>query len=215
MFRNKRGQFYIIFAVLVIIIITGLVTTANYANKVKKPVKFYDLSEDFESETTKIIDYGVFSSMGETEIENQITLFADEYLTYAQKKDPNLQLLYIYGDKDGVLVDNYALEDMEIITHSGEEVNGSAGSEGVLSKITIHYGEKEFTKEIGEKMRHFTEVKRDIGGPGSWIQVNLTGIIHTFDLSENENFYYVAVTAGEEKEIHVAKTPEELSELLQ
>ena len=34
------------------------------------------------------------------------------------------------------------------------------------------------------------------------------------DLTSNDNFYYIAVTEGEEKEIHVTETEEEASELL-
>ena len=103
MFNNKRAQFYILFAVLVIVIITGLVTTSNYARKVKKPVKFYDLSEDFEAETTKIIDYGIFSGEQQSSIDSLIDAFSAEYLEYVQKKDPNLELIYIFGNEPWAL----------------------------------------------------------------------------------------------------------------
>lgn len=212
--KNKRGQFYIIFAVLVIVIITGLVTTTNYANKVKEPVQFYDLSEDFEAETTKIIDYGVFQSMSEENIIGQIDIFATEYLEYAQKKDPNLQLVYIYGDKEGIHIDNYAFEDISVQPAIGTEVETGAGSEQTISKIIIHYEGKEFSKEIEEKMRYFENVKRDIETPGGFVRVEIAGIVHNFNLGSTEAFYYVVVTKGSESEIHVAKTQEDLGEVI-
>src|SRR3989344_3353754 len=124
MLKNKKGQFYILFAVLIIVIIMGLVTTANYARKANKPVKFYDLSEDFEAETIKIIDYGVFNSetITEGDIKIQLRDFVNEYLEYAQKKDKNLQLLYIYGDENGVVIDNYAFDEMTTQSQEGQEV---------------------------------------------------------------------------------------------
>lgn len=214
MFNDKRGQFYILFAVLAIVIITGLVTTANYARKVKQPVQFYDLSEDFEAETTKIIDYGVFQSMPEQEIIRQIEVFATEYLEYAQKKDPNLQLVYIYGDSKGIYIDNYAFEDISIEPASGTRIGTGAGSEKAISRVTIHYEGKEFTKEIGEKMRYFENVKRDIQSPGGFVRVEIAGIVHNFNLGSTEAFYYVVVTKGLESEIHVAKTPEDLGDVI-
>ena len=207
MFNNKRAQFYILFAVLVIVIITGLVTTSNYARKVKKPVKFYDLSEDFEAETTKIIDYGIFSGEQQSSIDSLIDAFSAEYLEYAQKKDPNLELIYIFGDENEITIDNYYYEDDEIKVKSqtGEEKPLEPGSEVTTSKITIHYGEKNFTKEIDEKMRHYAEVAESVKEPGKWVQVEIAGILHNFELGQNFGFYYIVSTSGEEKEFHVVE----------
>ena len=207
MFNNKRGQFYIIFAVLVIVIITGLVTTANYAMKVKKPVKFYDLSEDFETETTKIIDYGIFSGESQGDIDFLIDAFSAEYLEYVQKKDPNLELIYIFGNENNITIDNYYYEgdQIKVKSQTGEEKPLEPGSEVTTSKITIHYGEKEFTKEIGEKMRYYAQVAESVREPGKWIQVEIAGILHNFELGPNFGFYYIVSTSGEEKEFHVVE----------
>ncbi len=203
---NKRGQFYIILAVIIIVIIAGLVTTANYALKQKKPVKFYDLSEDYESETTKIIDYGVFTQgMTKTQIESTIEGFTTEFLGYAQEKDPNLQLIYIYGDETGITVDNYALSGGNILTSSGSETSITGGSTPVESTISIQYGNKTFTRDVEEKMRNFMDVSQTIDDPGGWVKVEIAGVLHTFDLKSGEAFYYVVATEGNEREIHIEK----------
>lgn len=205
MLKDKRAQFYIIFAVLVIAIIVGLVTTANYAKKVKMPVKFYDLSEDFEAEVTKIIDYGIFSGQ-QSQIDTLIDTFSEQYLDYAQKKDPNLELIYIFGDENEITVDNYYYDkSIGIVSQKGTNVIPGPGSEATTSKITIHYGEKAFVKEIGEKMRHYAEISESVKEPGKWVQVEIAGIIHNFDLGPNFAFYYIISTSGEEKEIHVVE----------
>ena len=201
---EKRGQFYIIFAVIIIIVVLGLVTTVNYAVKMKSPVKFYDMSADYEAETTNIIDYGVFSpTMTDEQIKAQIKSFSDEFLTYAQEKDPNLQLVYIYGDATGITVDNYAIEGGEIRTAS-TTTGMEAGGENVESTISIQYGDKTFTRDVEEKMRNFKEVRQDIVNPGGWVEVELAGVIYSFDLKTNEAFYYVVATRSGE-EYHVTQ----------
>ncbi|GAG25445.1 unnamed protein product, partial [marine sediment metagenome] len=59
--KNKRGQFFIITGLIVAVIIAGLASMANYVVTQPEPVKFYDLSEDYEADTFKVVDYGVFS----------------------------------------------------------------------------------------------------------------------------------------------------------
>ncbi len=203
MLKDKRCQFYIIFAVLAIAIIIGLVTTANYAKKVKRPVKFHDLSEDFEAETTKIIDHGIFSGQ-QSQIDTLIDSFSKQYLEYAQKKDPNLELIYILGDENGITVDNYYYDKSTGIVSQTDVITGP-GSEATTSKIIIRYDEKVFVKEIGEKMRHYTEISESVKEPGKWVQVEIAGIIHNFDLGPDFAFYYIISTSGEEKEINVVK----------
>ena len=207
MSKNKRGQFYIIFIVLIVVIISGLITTSNYARRVKDPVKFYDLSEDFEAETTKIIDYGIFSGESQVNINELINNFSAEYLEYVQKKDPNLELIYIFGNENDITIDNYYYEgdEIKVKSQTGLEQEIEPGSEITTSKITIHYGEKEFTRDIGERVRYYAEVSQNIKEPGKWIQVEIAGIVHDFQLGPNLAFYYVISTTGEEKEIHVVE----------
>lgn len=196
---EKRGQFYLIFAVIIIIVIAGLVATANYARMAKEPVKFYDLSEDYASETTKIIDYGVLATG--TDLKSEVDAFSRKFLDYAQEKDPNLQLVYLYGNAQQVEIVNYATGDVNVITSEGKTII-PGGSGTSTSTISIQYGEKEMKKDLEVRLSNFMDVSKSLGASGGMIDVELAGVLHTFDLKTGDAFYYVITTEGEEEEVH-------------
>jgi len=115
----KRGQFFIITGVIVALIIAGLTSIVNYAVTQPEPVKFYDLSEHYEAEATRVIDSGVYSGESEQQIRDKLDNFTINYLEYAQERDPNLELVYIYGDAEKVTIANYR-SGSPIMAH-GEE----------------------------------------------------------------------------------------------
>ncbi len=58
---KKRGQFYLITAVIIITTIIAFVTISNYY-KTKSSVQIYDLKKELEIESSKVLDYIVQSS---------------------------------------------------------------------------------------------------------------------------------------------------------
>ena len=54
---NKSGQFYILATIVIISLIVGLLAITNYSQK-KEDLRVYDLGNELESESAKILDYG-------------------------------------------------------------------------------------------------------------------------------------------------------------
>ena len=82
--KSKNAQFYILAAVIIIIVVTGLVTIVNYLVTKPEPAKLYDLSKQLEKESTRLINYGVATNqedIGEV-IDNFIK---SEFLVYLQQ----------------------------------------------------------------------------------------------------------------------------------
>jgi len=167
---DKRGQFYLIAAVIIIMILFGLVTVKNNATVQPKPVRFYDLSQDYGAEAAKVIDYGVYNKYSPAvDISERIKNISETFATSAFARDPNVKLVYVYGNNDTVYVGN--------LTIIGGEIKlcyeNSCSAEDVARAGGIH----------PTAYSNLNTVK-----------VNITGNEYNFDLTQEENFYFVVQT---------------------
>ena len=120
--RGKKGQFYLLSAIILITLIVGFVTVSNYSSA-KPSVKLYDLGEELGIEAQNVIDYGT-QTYGENEAEMNDFLegFIQDYVDYAGDKK---NLYFVFGDPDGVeglkivAYENLALVDAPPMTTSG------------------------------------------------------------------------------------------------
>jgi len=174
---NKTGQFYLIAAVIIILIIFGLITVANRSIVQPKSTRFYDLSEDYGAEAAKVIDYGVYNKYSPpVDISEKVKSISDTFAKSAFAKDPNVELVYVYGNKNQIWIGNTTIiqGDISLCPVSGE-------CQTVLTKE--YQGMKEVASLNLEN-----------------VTVSLAGNSYTFGLSEQENFYFVIQTttpAGE------------------
>ena len=83
---NKRGQFYIIIALIISLALFGITYTVN---EIKEPVLFSDFNDR--------LDY-----------------FTDYFLEYAKARNPDMELLYIYSDGTDFTVTNLFDEDINV-----------------------------------------------------------------------------------------------------
>ena len=51
---NKRGQLYLIAALIIVFVIIGFFSLGNYAKKQKTDVKIYDIAKELEIETGNV-----------------------------------------------------------------------------------------------------------------------------------------------------------------
>jgi hypothetical protein len=92
---NKRGQFYLLAAIIIITVIVGFAAISNYAKK-KGTVKLYDIKDELQIESGEVLEYGVSSRQ---DIGKLIDDFIERYQEYAGE---NKELYFIYGDFDEV-----------------------------------------------------------------------------------------------------------------
>jgi len=172
---KKKGQFYLIAAIIIVMIIMGIVSVKNYAVTKRKLVKFYDLSEELDEESARVIDYGIYN---EEKIPELIENFTDEYIIkkrYIDEKERGTELVFAYGNKDNVTLTTYTSES------TGE--------------IIISYGETPFTYTGEDK---YIAQKKDLGGIES-IEVEILGVMYNFTLQEGENFLFIISKKTEEE----------------
>jgi len=97
---NKKGQFFLIAAVIISIIIISLGTIYIATKTVPGSGKqVYDLSREIEFESNKLIDHGVFNALTQEQKTESLTNLMDYYA----KTNPDTDLIMIYGDESGTI----------------------------------------------------------------------------------------------------------------
>lgn len=173
---SKKGQFYLLAAIVIIAVIIGFVVVVNYAIK-KGDVKLYDLGEEFGIEGGHVIEHGTYNEKSETEMESLLIHFGG---VYASVSGEDKEIFFIFGNKEEVKQYSYT-----------EEPGGSINlplEGGAPSLIII---DREFNKDI-------------LPVQGQRVEVIVDDVVHYFDLREGENFYFI-ISQNIEGEQHVVQ----------
>jgi hypothetical protein len=88
--RGKKGQFYLVSAIIIIVILLGVATISNYTKK-KENVRLYDLKDELGIEGGEVIEYGVYNN------KNELEDFTRKYSDYA---GAGKSLIFVYGDEN-------------------------------------------------------------------------------------------------------------------
>jgi len=92
---NKRGQFFLIAALAIIVVIASLVAIYNSAEKGKEEVSTFNLAEEINFEGSQILKNGVYNSLPFSEIGERIENLTDYYAKTNRETD----LLIVYSDE--------------------------------------------------------------------------------------------------------------------
>lgn len=91
---SKRGQFYLVAAIIIIVIIFGMYAVQNYAKTNEESTVVYDLKKEFGLESGKVEDFTLYNSKNNSEY---ISSWIE---TYVENKGKNLDnFIVVYGDK--------------------------------------------------------------------------------------------------------------------
>lgn len=100
---NKRGQFYLITAVFVILILFGTSSVVTYTSVKPEPKTITDISNDLNRETYKIVEYGIFNGVNREDLTKIESKFAGEDISkYIVKKSEDANIVFVYGDKNDI-----------------------------------------------------------------------------------------------------------------
>ena len=195
---NKRGQFYILAAVIIVAVVLSLAVVYNSVYSQPEPVRFYDLSGELKSESARVIDYGVYKDEDVSKLMKNFSQIAAKSII---DKYPDVGFVFIYGDKDNLTVENYA-EDESYFEIANQGVLLEEGREEFESVIKLDFEGASFSVRIDQELRHYTEHawKAKIQNPGSEnINVKINKQDYHFSVKENQQFFMVLLkTDGED-----------------
>lgn len=129
---NRKGQFFILAAVIIAAVIVSMAAVVNRVDVNQKPIDIYEISEEVEREAGAILDYQVYNDI---EGNQNLSTFVRAVAKDIRDKDPNANFIFIYGDADELYLENYASESID--SSDGSIIGGSGNFD---SNINVNIG---------------------------------------------------------------------------
>ena len=174
---NKRGQFYLIVAVIIIVAIIGITAVSNYviSPNDSESIKLYELSKDLRLEGESVINYGLFN---DRELDLVLQEFTQDYGGYINDKENDIY--FVYGNEESVKIIGYIKQGTGSIglniggSASNFQFTGSSTSAASLNlnpeeiqnnpNVLITIGTKRYPFEIKRGENFFFIIRQPIGG---------------------------------------------------
>jgi hypothetical protein len=163
--RNKKAQIYLVTAIIIVMVLSGIASIKTYAIATEQPRKITDISSELKEESYRIIDYGIYNN------ENLNTLldsFDSNYSEYFLKKTENTNIVFIYGNKS----DLYSVQYNEAYTGSVFATIGGVAPVWSAEDLTIIN-------------------KTKINFYNNMVNVNILNKTFNFSVKDNEMFYFL------------------------
>ncbi len=160
--KNKSGQFYLVAAVVLIGIIIGVSTTANYSKKEESP-GINELRDEIRIESAKTLDYGISKGFNQAQMYQLMKNFTNYYVTYEGRNKKNLY--FLFGTRSNLTISGYQEKSQTVTASSG-------------SSQTV----------ITEQAGNFTG---SFDPSGNELTLYIDSNPYNFNLSSAENFYFV------------------------
>ncbi|MEI6731444.1 MAG: hypothetical protein WCK90_02055 [archaeon] len=94
----KRGQFFLIAAVIIVFVLLGLGTIYSNTSATKEDGSYYDRSNEASFEGARLLDYGTFNSISDQGVQDIMKNLTDYYSSLS----PDTEFLFIYGNSSGL-----------------------------------------------------------------------------------------------------------------
>ena len=193
---GKRGQFFIIAAVIISSVVFGLSSVKNYVQLRQENKGFYDLSDEVKQESAQVMDYGVYNS---EDVPSKIHEFTEELSKNIADQDPDVEFVFVYGNNENVTIENYGKEEAPFNVGEGSGILGGAREEEETS-IKVNLG-KSFTKQETQTPYQNKTLWWRIMLPGSnFVKVKINTEEYHFDLKKDQQFFMVIRKDAEEEE---------------
>lgn len=168
---NKKGQFFLIAALVIVALILSLSTVYNVATVQNEDLRVSDLSKEISFEGAKVIDSGVYE--GKTAAETQVYLqsLIGNYSSDALKSN----IVAVYGNSTSTVALEYKCDNQGQVSAVGATTNiCNPGDVKTIDSQRVNWIEGE-------------------------LHINIGGVDQTFALGENQNFYIIITrdNAGE------------------
>ncbi len=111
--RGKKGQFFILAAVIIVVAVVGLSVIYNTVSVGNSPKKFYSYSQQLNEESGAVVDYSLYTS------DNKVSDFINQSVGAVIEAYPGLDVFTCYTNESNsnyLICDNYGQEDIIIYT---------------------------------------------------------------------------------------------------
>ena len=103
--KNKRGQFYIIAAIIIVTILIGSTSIVSYAKLSKRPRTIESLGGELNEEGSRIVSHGISKDKN---IKLLLDNFTDsEFAPYFLEKTDSTNVVFVYGNTTNLYAVKY------------------------------------------------------------------------------------------------------------
>ncbi len=188
---TKKGQVYILAALILGLVIYGLSTVVNKFEQQKIEGDFARLSENYDVESSKLINSLIFNNK---EVFNSFTEFTSLFTAYSKSQNPSFELIYSLEYNDTVQVGNF-LSKQVIVYDGNSEYNLSGCFESVKASINS-LGFSFSSNEHLELIRNCTLELPTV----SWVQIKIDDKWYTVNITKNKPQIMITATLTAEKQ---------------
>ena len=161
---EKRGQFYLVSAIIVAAIVISVIVVSNYSKK-QDYTDLNSLGDELNIESAKVLDYGINNQLSQAAMNQLLQDFTQKYID-TESRDKNLY--FVFGNQDNITLKGYqntahtvSLDSANIASSSGEFL-GIVNPTGSSTTLQIDENAYIFTLKNGENF--FFVISREIGG---------------------------------------------------
>ena len=165
---NRKGQFYLIAAIIIATVIIGLTAILNYS-RIEPNIKIYDLKEEIQTESRNVFDYGLNAGYGDAQFNTLLIDFTKDYIDYQGDKN----LYFVFGSRTNMTVSGYQKEDKVVsinsiqVTNRAGEFTGSVNPGGA-DEMTLNIDSLQYNFPVN-KGRNFYFVVSQKSEGGEYI----------------------------------------------
>ena len=191
---DKRGQFFIVGAIILALVLFILMTVVNTYREENLLEDFPDLTNNYKIESVKVINDAL---LNDQEPKEKLDTFTGKYIDYAKTIDPNIGLIYIYREKKEIgvpavsHVKNYLNDETVTIYTRGQGITEGADdlfsdSQNSLNDISIDVDGFQFKKTVPIKVCNYGESYCSGNFPGGGaLYAEIAGIFYPIKLYQN------------------------------
>lgn len=191
---NKRGQFFILVAVIVCLAVFVLVTEVNTYEEKKLLEDFPDLSKNYMKEAPKVVNDVILNPLSGATPEKTLEDFTKNFTNYAQSIDPNVGIVYVYKKLEETnpefTVANFLNEND--ITEVCGDTSANTCFDSLfsdytksISEISLNIGKMEFKKSVPIKVTNFDENLNNANVLEGSFYLQIGGIFYPIKSGEN------------------------------
>jgi len=170
--KEKRGQFYLLAAIILITIIIGFASVSNYLEK-KDDIRLYNLGEELKIESKHVLDYGTYNEKNDTATQELIEGFIEKYATYIEAE---IDIYFIFGNKKQIIIVGYQeltkdtpiikigeKEEAEVETTPGKKTTIKGVYDREFDEVTITIDDNDYIFKLGEGENFYFVISQKIG----------------------------------------------------
>jgi hypothetical protein len=181
---NRRGQFFILAAVILSVFIFSLAFTVNEVVAQGRNFGFSDYADGIERETNYILDYQVYSGVSALEMENFLSVLEADF----KDREGGGNFMFIYGNSDLMKVKNLGTQGIEV-GGEGDVLRGVGGASSVVNSNIRIAGIGAI--DVGNFNSENTELELIGLEVGDFVEVNFNEQVYKFPVSDINQVIFI------------------------